>query len=491
MGDATLPVKIRPIDGSEMIRIAPMSLSLKEFSLTKQFAMLSFMCIGILTVALGIIVSHYLTGQMLEREWETTAKFVRTEVRQLLVPEDFKAKDLSAVAQKFQRLHQQVILMPDIVRIKVYNPQGVILWSDEKRLVGISFAGNPELKEALEGEVVAEVSPITKGENVYERGPFRNLVEVYVPIFAAEGREIIGVIETYRSAESLFRDIQRARLMIVLVGLLGGGGLYLSLFAIVRRASRKIDEQQRHLLTMQSELIASQRMAAIGEMAGAIAHGIGNPLASIRAAAQVAGLDCADQKACPVFQPSQEHLGNIIREVDRVEKRMRGILSFVGPLEPRPSQVDINLLLQDVLQGLRARSDKAEVSLRLDLDPTLPKTALDPFHIEQVFLGLLTNAIEATPPGGTVTVGTEVISIRGNPPRIRISIEDTGEGIPPENRERAFEPFFTTKPHGTGLGLALAKKFVERNGGAIVILEGSKGGTRVEIMFPGPGSNRG
>jgi signal transduction histidine kinase len=442
-------------------------------------------------VALGIIVSHYLTKQMLDREWETTAKFIRTEVRQWLVPEDFKAKDLNAVAQKFQRLHQQVILMPNIVRIKVYNPHGGILWSDEKRLIGTSFASNPELKEALEGEVVAKVSPITKGENVYERGPFRSLVEVYVPIFAAEGREIIGVIETYRSAESLFQDIQRARLMIVLVGLLGGGGLYLSLFAIVRRASRKIGEQQRHLLTIQSELIASQRMAAIGEMAGAVAHGIGNPLASIRAAAQVAKLECADQTGCAQFERNQVSLGNIIQEVDRVERRIRGLLNFVRPLEPRTSLVDINLLLQDVVQGLRTRFKEAEVTLWLDLDPTLPKTPLDLFHIEQVFLGLLTNAIEATPPGGTVTVGAEVVSLRGNSPRIRISIEDTGEGIPPENRERVFEPFFTTKPHGTGLGLALAKKFVERNGGAIVILEGSKGGTRVEITFPGPGSNRG
>lgn len=486
-----LPIKILPVDGSEMTGTAPMSHSPKEFSLTKRFALLSFICIGILTVALAIIVSHYLTKQMLDREWETTAKFIRTEVRQLLVPEDFKAKELSAVANKFERLHQQITLMPDIARIKVYNPKGVILWSDEKRLIGTFFAGNPELKEALEGEVVAEVSPITKVENVYERGPFRSLVEVYVPIFSAEGREIIGVIETYRSAESLFRDIQRAKLMIVLVGLLGGGGLYLSLFAIVRRASRKIDEQQRHLLTMQSELIASQRMAAIGEMAAAVAHGIGNPLASIRAAAQVARLECENQTGCTLFQWNQGNLGNIIREVDRVEKRMRGLLNFVGPLEPRTSLVDINLLLQEVVQGLRARFEEAEVTPRLDLDQTLPKTALDPFHIEQVFLGLLTNAIEATPPGGTVTVSAEVISFRGNSPGIRISIEDTGEGIPPENRERVFEPFFTTKPHGTGLGLALAKKFVERNGGAIAILEGSKGGARVEITFPGAGLKRG
>jgi signal transduction histidine kinase len=65
-----------------------------------------------------------------------------------------------------------------------------------------------------------------------------------------------------------------------------------------------------------------------------------------------------------------------------------------------------------------------------------------------------------------------------------IAVDDTGEGIPPENRERVFEPFFTTKPTGTGIGLPLAKKFVERNGGAIVISDGTSGGTRVEVTFP-------
>ncbi|MBI3780030.1 MAG: hypothetical protein HY278_03080 [candidate division NC10 bacterium] len=474
-----------------MTNAAVISNTPKEFSLTRRFALLSFICIGVLTVALWMIVSRYLTKETLDREWETTAKFVRTEVRYHITPEDFKARDLRAVAQKFEQLHRQITMMPDIARIKVYNSQGVIIWSDEQRLVGSAFPDNPELKEALRGQVEAEVSPVTKGENVYERGSFRNLVEVYVPIFSEDGREVIGVIETYRSADALFRDIQRARFMVLLVASLGGVLLYLSLFAIVRRASRKIDEQQRNLLTMQSELVASQRMAAIGEMAAAVAHGIGNPLSSIRAAAQLAKLECAEESGCDQFQKNQGNLQNIIQEVDRVQRRIRGLLYFVRPLEPRPSPVDINRLLQDTVQATRARFDEAGVTAQLELDPNLPKALLDPYHLEQVFLGVLSNAIEATPPGGTVTVRTEAAPLWVTSHGVRVSIEDAGEGIPLENRERVFEPFFTTKPQGTGLGLPLAKRFVEKNGGAIAISEGSKGGARVEITLPISGPNKG
>jgi two-component system sensor histidine kinase AtoS len=97
---------------------------------------------------------------------------------------------------------------------------------------------------------------------------------------------------------------------------------------------------------------------------------------------------------------------------------------------------------------------------------------------------LITNALEATPKGGTVTIRTRSAVADGDGNSVHVSIEDDGEGITVENRERVFEPFFTTKPHGTGIGLPLAKKFVERNGGRISIIDGSRGGTKIEVTLP-------
>ena len=99
-------------------------------------------------------------------------------------------------------------------------------------------------------------------------------------------------------------------------------------------------------------------------------------------------------------------------------------------------------------------------------------------------MGLVTNALEATPKDGTVTIRTKTEPGNGAAPKVVVSVEDTGEGIPIENREKVFEPFFTTKSYGTGIGLPLAKKFVERNGGMIAIADTPSGGAKIDVTFP-------
>jgi two-component system sensor histidine kinase HydH len=302
-----------------------------------------------------------------------------------------------------------------------------------------------------------------------------------VPIFSDNGA-LLGVFETYKRADALYRDLRQARI-IVLLGALGGGLLlYLALFTMVRQAARKIQEQQANLLRMQAELIASQRLAAIGEMAAAVAHGIGNPLSAIRALAQVAVLE-SESAAGSTLQNLNTRLQNIVGQVDRVQKRMQGLLNLAKPVEPFPIMVDVNKLLRDIVDGLRPQLDQAGVAAQLELDAGLPPVELDPTQLEQVFTGLIDNAVEASSPGGEVTISTQAADANGSGKELRVCIEDTGAGIPAANRERVFEPFFTTKPQGTGLGLALAKKFVERNGGIIKILEGPRGGAKIEVIF--------
>src|SRR5215208_1337706 len=118
---------------------ATLTWPLSKASLTTRFAVYSFVCIGIMTVALWFIVSDYLMNQMLQREWQLTAEMVRTEAKLLLAPYDFTAQDRKSVGPKFDALHRHVTLLPGIVRFKVYNTKGVVIWSDDKRLVGKSF----------------------------------------------------------------------------------------------------------------------------------------------------------------------------------------------------------------------------------------------------------------------------------------------------------------------------------------------------------------
>lgn len=452
-------------------------------SLTTRFAVYSFICIGLMTAVLWLIVSNYLIDQILEREWEMTAQIVRADVKKFLQDYDFQARDRKSVGHKFNALSDHMRLSPAIVRFKVYNSSGVIIWSDDKSLVGKSFADNPQLQKALQGEVNANLSSLGKRENIFERNLLSRAVEVYVPIYSDEDGQLLGVFETYRRPDSLLQHLREAR-AVVLSGAVGGGLLvYLSLFAIVRQAAGKIDEQQRNLLRMQSELIASQRMAAVGEMAAAVAHGIGNPLSSIRAAAQVALLEAAADGA-GVKRTLSDNLHSIMRQVDRVQRRMQGLLNFAKPLEPRPIAVEINKLVRDVVDTLGSRFADAKVDIRLELASDLPPITADLNHLEQALMVLLSNAVEASPAGGAVTIRTHSGGQHDDGRSVHIAIEDQGEGIPEGNRERVFEPFFTTKPHGTGIGLPLAKKFVEINGGKIALAGGLAVGTRVEIDLP-------
>jgi len=462
---------------------------LSKATLTQRFAVYSFICIGLMTAALWFIVSNYLIGQMLEREWETTAQMVRADIRQILVDEDFTAQDPPAVRYRFENLLKHLTLVPDIVRFKVYNHEGVVIWSDDQRVVRQRDPDNKELQEALAGKVVAEMSSLSKKENVYEQDATRTAVEVYIPIFSESTKKLLGVIETYKRADVIYHEVTKAR-TVVFFGAVGGGLLlYLSLFAIVRQAARKIDEQQENLLKMQTELIASQRMAVLGEMAAAVAHGIGNPLSSIRAAAQVAKLQCEDNAVCPYHSGTGRALGNIMGQVDRVQQRMQGLLNIAKPMEPRLAPVELNPLLRDIVGVLQTRFTEAGVDPKLELDETLPKVLLDANQVEQIFMGLITNALEATPKGGSVKICSRIEPGNGASPKVTVSVEDTGEGIPLENRERVFEPFFTTKAHGTGIGLPLAKKFVERNGGTIRVLDTPAGGAKIDVTFPGNGLN--
>jgi two-component system, NtrC family, sensor histidine kinase HydH len=468
---------------------ANFALPWSKASLTTRFAVHSFICIGIMTAALWFIVSQYMISEILEREWQTTAEFVRGEVKEFLTAEDFKIKDRKSVGYKFEQLLGHITVIPDLVRFKVYNPQGVVIWSDDKRLVGKSFPDNDELQEAIEGKVVADMSSLSKKENVFEHDEIQGAIELYVPIYSDNPRELLGVLETYKKADAVYSAVQKARI-VVLLGALGGGLLlYVSLLFIVRQASKKMKEQQENLLKMQSELIASQGMVAVGEMAAAVAHGIGNPLSSIRAAAQVAKLDCHD--CCDSFLQgkTQKTLDGIMQQVDRVQKRMQGLLNFAKPMEPHPGPVNLNSLLNDIVEVLRSRFAETNVTPRLDLGKNVPSVQADANQVEQIFMGLITNALEATPAGGYVNIRTSAGKSNGAAAVINVSIEDTGEGIPIESREKVFEPFFTTKPHGTGIGLPLAKKFVERNGGQIAISNGLTGGAKFDVTFPLPESS--
>ncbi len=467
-------------------------------ALIRHFAVLSLIVIGLITAALSMLISYSLRKDLLEREWGVTADFVRTEAFQTLTPSDFAAPDSKAAQEHFERLYEQTVMMPEIVRVKIYDASMAVVWSDEARLIGQRFLDNPHLISALAGRTVVNLKAGEKKgeENIYEPVDSARLVEVYVPIvFPGSGR-VAGVVETYKMPKQVFAGIRKGQLAVVSTALAGGLLLYFSLFWIVRRAAHRIEEQHRaleqrtrevtsanqELQAVQTQLLEAERMAAIGEVVTAVAHGIRNPLANIRASAQVAALDCRDSGPSAL---APRNLGHIMGEVDRLEGRLKELLQFVRPAEGQGGPLDLNAVVRGSLEMMTGRIANARLRLEERLAPTLPPIRGNAMLLEQVFLSLIGNAVEAIPnEGGTVTLTTGTARGNGGVPHVFVEVRDTGPGIPTDELPKIFQPFYTTKAQGTGLGLAIARKFTEAHGGTLSVWSRSGEGATFRVTLP-------
>lgn len=216
------------------------------------------------------------------------------------------------------------------------------------------------------------------------------------------------------------------------------------------------------------------KLASIGELASGIAHEIRNPLAGIGAAVEVLAEKSSEQ--------DREIVGEIRLQIQRLNATLRGLLDFSRPREPEIVPCHVCDLVKPMLALARPDAQKTNVQIVTDCADELPPICADPQQLQQAILNVLLNAIQAMPHGGTLTVCGEVLEKSGQ--TLRLTIRDTGVGIPPENRERIFSPFFTTKHRGTGLGLAISRSIVEKNGGVIAVESEVGRGTAVFMEFP-------
>jgi signal transduction histidine kinase len=222
----------------------------------------------------------------------------------------------------------------------------------------------------------------------------------------------------------------------------------------------------------QQALLRSERLAAVGEFAGSVAHGIRNPLAGIRAASQVAHQQAGDG-------PLGDSLLSILDEVDRLDQRIRTLLDFSRPYQPSPQPTDLGLLLDAVDGAVGPQAERQGVAIEIDAPDVAVVAEADPNLLEEALLELASNALRIMPDGGKLRLS---VAARGD--RCEIRVADSGPGIPDGVRHRIFDLFFTTRREGTGMGLATVKKIVELSRGAIELESSSSGGTVFRIELP-------
>lgn len=361
--------------------------------------------------------------------------------------------------------------LPGVLRTNVYGVGHQVLWSTDPQLIGKTFRDNDELDRAFAGELVYKTGTIGgadgKAEHALLGAQGARFVENYLPVWAdaPRDRKVIGVIEVYRTPVTLWRTIdenqQRVRWGGVIVAVL----LYALLFVIVARASCVIARQR-------AALVATERLAVAGEMASAVAHGLRNPLASIRSTAEL-GLESEPRPEM------REILSEVVAQADRLEGWIRQFLSTARESPSASAPVDVRGVVQACLAHFRSAMVRSGTSVVTILPDDLPKVRCHPVILQQVVNSVLANAIEAMPQGGPLRIEAQARS-----GMVGIAIVDAGPGMSPDEVEAALSPFATTKPAGLGLGLPLAREMLERHGGRLEIDSRPGHGTRVELIVP-------
>ena len=275
---------------------------------------------------------------------------------------------------------------------------------------------------------------------------------------------------------------------------------------------RSLDETNRRLLGTERELVEAEKMAGVGRLAAGVAHEIGNPLAALMGYASVLRRRGADP----------ELVGGLESEARRIDRIVRGLLEYARPAPREREPVDANESIRRAVHTLRSQGLLEGIEIRLHLAEGLPPLSGSPHLLDQVWVNLLDNARRAMEGRGTITVTTALERYRperplptrraDDPPGIsyahlrrpraasvrdphridsdtetlRVSVEDTGPGIPAEAADKVFDPFFTTRApgEGTGLGLAIVASTVADFGGRVEVAAAPGGGAAFVLSLP-------
>jgi two-component system NtrC family sensor kinase len=278
---------------------------------------------------------------------------------------------------------------------------------------------------------------------------------------------------------------------------------------------RSLNEVNRALTEARDELVRAEKLASAGQLAAGIAHEIGNPLGAV-----LGYLEVAERRKTL----SQDMIDDMRREARRIDRIVKGLLDYARPRQPAPRTIEVNDVVRGALELVESQGHFKDIELILSLGDSVPTVLADAHQLEQIMVNLLLNAAQAVDGSERrwIRVSTEQLPFeatlpparrRDDPPGIdyshlrrlqarregltpppmtkgahvvRISVRDSGPGIPPEIGDRVFDPFFSTKEtgQGTGLGLAVSARLIEAMGGTIQVESPEGGGACFSVYLP-------
>jgi signal transduction histidine kinase/putative methionine-R-sulfoxide reductase with GAF domain len=352
---------------------------------------------------------------------------------------------------------------------------------DEERIKGITLRLDPE--ESVVARSVFEKQPFIIPDaskdsrvNPILKEKFNLHSLVVIPLLAKE--KTLGAIAadfvepnkniTKEALESVMAFAQQAGLAI------HNAFMYQELKTFSRQMEEKIQKTTADLKKAEAQLIRSEKLAALGQLAAGIAHEIRNPLTSINILIHSLTENLPTKISC------REDLKVIEEEILRINEIVDQFLRFARPASPLFEKMDLLPIFEEILQLLRPQMERGKITVKKEFEP-LPLITVDKEQIKQVILNLLMNAIQAMPAGGE-------LSIKGRFSKdgywVELTIQDSGLGIPPEDMDKLFNPFFSTKEGGMGLGLSIAHRIIDQHHGKIEVESHPGNGTLFTISLP-------
>jgi PAS domain S-box-containing protein len=244
---------------------------------------------------------------------------------------------------------------------------------------------------------------------------------------------------------------------------------------------KRAEEERERLRQLQSELAHINRVTTMGELAASIAHEIKQPISAAHTNAKTClrwlGRDQPD------IEEAREAVSRITQDVTRASEIISRISILFKKGEPQREWVDVNEVIREMINLLRSEAGRRAISIRTELAPDLPHVNADRVQLQQVFMNLMRNGIDAISErnaAGDLTIKSQ----RNRDDQVLISVSDTGIGLPPERADKVFEAFFTTKPQGTGMGLSISRSIIESHGGRLWATANPDRGATFQFTLP-------
>ncbi len=496
----------------------------EKFHLMLYYSITSFIVIGIVSFVVGEIFSRIEKNDLIERS-EKYAGYIVNHINLEMYEEFFVPAmskygyiDLENNQDQFNSLDKVIksnIYGFNLKKIYLFDMNGQIIYSNISEKIGyvLERGSNLELDSAIKGISASELQEPgmkdSKGVLVGE-----SLLESYYPVYEfSEGAinrgKQVGVLEIYQNMNDLDIQITKAHKKAVIITGSSMGLMFLILLMIIKKASgvirlktdqlveardhleekvgertQEIKQAYERLQEAQKRLSRSEKLAGIGTLAAGVAHEINNPLASVASCAEglMNRMDNVDFKSKDDGDVFPDYLKTIYDEAYRCKSIISKLLDFSRRQVPVFGKVYINSLLSDVVKLVGRQKELNNLDVELNYSPEAIIIYGDVNQLQQVFLNMILNAIDATEEGGQIRISTS-----GGDDDAQIKFEDTGCGIAPENLDKVFEPFFSTKSpgKGTGLGLSICYGIIEEHKGKILVSsEGVGKGATFAIILP-------